>query len=197
MRIYRAFFKLSICAAILFIAGCGNPPVYKAPISGFRPTYPEVTYSMILGRAPDILNWPMVDSLQPTFRWGPFPGEHQDYEWSQVIPFVAVNPGSVSDVRYGLKIWTVRGRVPVELAYERDGLTEPFHKLERPLKPGTEYYWTVRAQFSLDGKPRVSEWSLSQMPCTPDYGLECARGVERRTGRIPPLNYYRFMTPPQ
>lgn len=197
MRIFRAFCKLSICGVILIVAGCGTKLEYKAPVSGFRPTYPEVTWSAYPNRAPDLLNWPIVDSLQPTLRWEPFPGEHQTYEGSRPTPFVTVDPGSVRDVKYDLRIWTIRGRIPVEIAYESDGLTEPFHKLERALKPDTEYYWSVRARFSLDGKPRVSEWSLSQIPCTPDYGLECARGVERRTGRIPPLNYYRFKTPTQ
>jgi len=176
MRIYRIFCKLALAAAILIIAPCGFKGAYKAPISGFRPTYPEVTYSVTGVQLPDMLNWPMVDSLQPTLRWEPFPGEHQNYEGARVIPFVAVDPGSISDVKYDLRIWTVRGRAPGELAYEIDGLTEPFHKLERALKPDTEYYWSVRAQFLLNDQLRVSEWSLSQIPCTPIMGPSARAG---------------------
>ena len=197
MSIFRAFSKLSICGVILIVACCGNRLEYKAPVSGFRPTYPEVTWSAYPNRAPDLLNWPIVDSLQPTLSWGPFPGEHQDYIDAKPTPFVAVDPGSISNIKYDLRIWMVQGRAPGELAYEIDGLIEPFHKIERALKPGTEYYWSIRAEFLLNGQLRVSEWSLSQIPCTPDYGIECARGVERRTGRIPPLNHYRFKTPTQ
>ncbi|MGH8704182.1 MAG: hypothetical protein ACREUO_02070 [Burkholderiales bacterium] len=108
---------------------------------------------------------------------------------------MALDRESVRDVSYDLRIWTVVNLFPAELAYERDGLAEPWHRLEQPLKPDTEYYWTVRARFSVDGNPRASEWSLSSVPCPPTYGFECARGMARRMGAIPALNHYRFKTP--
>jgi hypothetical protein len=191
MRIYRVLGTLPFAAATLVSAGCA----VQATVSGFRPVYPEVTASF--QNAPDVLDWTRVDSLQPTLRWQAFPGEHQQFAGGQVTRFVTVDPASVRDVSYDLRIWTVRGRAPGDLVYEIDGLAEPSHKPERPLKPDTEYYWSVRARFTLDGQPRASEWSLSQLPCPPAYGVECARGVARQTGRIPPLNHYRFKTPAQ
>jgi len=194
MRARETVGKLALPAALLVLVGCA----LKAPVSGFLPVKPELTYSMNLtGAAGDILDWTKVDSLQPTFRWEPFPGTHQAYAWAGIGPFVVVDKESVRDVTYDLKIWTVASGVPAELAYEREGLTEPSHHLERPLKPDTKYYWSVRARFSLDGKPRATEWSLSSIPCPPASGLECARGVARRTGTIPPPNHYRFKTAPQ
>jgi hypothetical protein len=192
MRNDRVLGTLTFATAALVSAGCA----VQTPVSGFRPVYPDVTASFG-NRAPDFLDWTKVDSLQPTLRWQAFPGEHQRFAGGQVTPFVAVDPTSVRDVRYDLRIWTVRGRSPGDLVYEIDGLTEPSYKAERPLQPDTEYYWSVRARFRLDGEPRASEWSLSQVPCPPPYGLECARGVARQTGRIPPPNYYRFKTPTQ
>jgi len=191
MRIYRVFGVLSFAAAAFVSAGCA----VQSPVSGFRPLYPEVTHSF--GKAPDMLDWPKVDSLQPTLRWQGFPGEHQQFLGGRVSPFVAVDPASVRDVTYDLRIWTVRGRMPGDLVYEIDGLKEPSHRLGRALKPDAEYYWSVRARFNLDGQSRTSEWSLAQIPCPPEYRIECARGVSRQTGNIPELNHYRFKTPPQ
>jgi hypothetical protein len=194
-----------VLAVTFAVAGCAIQPA----ISGFRPVYPPLTGSIFTSpyNLGDFLNWPTVDSLQPTLRWQPFPGEHEHEIPSLLIgpgfykgtgeakPFVEVDLGLVSEVKYDLRIWTVLEGIPGELAYEIEGLTGPFHKLERPLKPSAEYYWSVRARFSLDGQLRLSEWSLSQAPC-PSYP-ECARYVARLTGRIPPPNYYRFKTPRQ
>lgn len=205
MQTYLTRVKLSLAAvlsAVAFVtAGCTTQP----SISGFRPVYPPLTATIIPLYNPfnpssmeDILDWPTVDSLQPTLRWKPFPGEHQ-IPFGQDKPFVEVDPASVRDVRYDLRIWTVLDKAPGELAYEIEGLTEPFHKLERPLKPKAEYYWSVRARFSLDEQPKVTEWSLTQFPCPGGYWFDnrCTRDVARRIGYIPPLHYYRFKTPRQ
>jgi hypothetical protein len=187
---------LSLAMTLVVSSGCAMQTV----VSGFAPVYPEQTQSMQWGigaNPTDILDWVKVDSLQPTLRWKPFPGTTQAYLGAQIKPFVDVGQGSVSDVTYDLKIWMVSGDVPGALVYEREGIPEPTHHLESPLKPNTKYDWSVRARIKMDGKPRVTEWSLSQLPCPPAYGLECARGVARQTGTIPPLNYYRFQTPRQ
>jgi len=44
----------------------------------------------------------------------------------------------------------------------REGLAE--HKMEATLEPASEYYWTVRARFKLDGKTRISPWSHYYAP---------------------------------
>lgn len=183
--------KLALPAALLVLAGCA----VEAPVSGFRPVNPELTYSMNVTRAAgDILDWTKVDSLQPTFRWEPFPGTHQAYDGARIVPFVVVEKESVRDVTYDFKIWTVARGAPRELAYEREGLTEPSHHLERPLQPDTKYYWSVRARFRLDGKPRTTEWSRSSIPLPSASALELVHGVAGQTGVISPLNHYRFKT---
>jgi len=172
-------------AALVVLAGCAT----KAPVSGFAPVYPEQTFSLmhLRGNPADVLDWGKVDSLQPTLRWEPFPGTDQVGWGTTVRPFVVVDAKSVSDVSYDLKIWIVSNGLPGDVAYERGGLRETSHRLESPLKPKTEYYWSVRARFSVDGKPRVTEWSL-----TTTHGQE--RQMAQSSGVIPPLSYYRFET---
>lgn len=196
MQLYLTFGRFPL-AAILIVAFVATGCAYQPSISGFRPVYPPLTATFFTSPSNmyDKLNWPKVDSLQPTLRWKPFPGEHElpfPFGDGQVKPFITMDHASVSDVRYDLKIWTVLERSPEELAYDIEGLTEPIYKLERPLKSNTKYYWSVRARFNLDGQPRVSEWSLSQTPC---MGPGCAQNAARIAGRIPQLNYYRFKTP--
>jgi hypothetical protein len=169
----------------------------RAPVSGFAPVYPVQTYSPhpFSDEAMDILDWVEVDSLQPTLRWEPFPGTTQAMLGGQTTPFVDVDLAAVSDVTYDLRIWETSRGTPAQLVYEREGLVEPSHRVESPLKPRTRYAWSVRSRFRLDGRPRASEWSVSQIPCPPAYGTNCARGLARRLGTIPPHNYYRFETP--
>jgi len=185
MATRAALASLEIAAAV-FLAGCAT----KAPVSGFAPVYPEQTFSLMHLRAnsTDFLDWGKVDSLQPTLRWQPFPGTDQLGWGVPAKPFVSVDPKSVSEVRYDLKIWIVENHAPGEVAYVRERLPEPSHRLESPLQPGTEYYWSVRARFSVDGKPRVTEWSLTTV-----HGRE--RQEALHSGVIPPLSYYRFETP--
>jgi hypothetical protein len=183
------FATLALLTVSFILTAC------DVPVSGFKPIYPQLTITGDITRAPDILEWTVVDSLQPTLRWEPFPGTHQANANAQIKPFVVVDQNSVRDVTYELRIWTVSNNAPAEVAYERAALMEPFHRLEQSLKPSTQYYWSVRARFSLNGQPRVTEWSLSSIPCLPRYLPECARGIARETGMIPSLNYYRFKTP--
>ena len=179
---------LALCGIMLALTSCA------IPVSGFRPIDPPVTRSF--GLTPqDMIAWPTVDSLRPTLRWQAFPGEHQQYVSSQVEPFVGFPAHAIRDVTYELRIWTVISQRPADLVYEVNGLTQPFHAVAQDLKPSSSYYWSVRARFLLYGDPRVSDWSVTQLPCPPPYGSECARGVVKRTGQIPPLNYYRFRTP--
>lgn len=177
--------------ALGLLAGCG----IKAPVSGFRPVFPELTTSF-----KGALTWSKVDSLQPTLRWEPFPGSDEpslgDFR-RDVKPFVPVDPSAVRDLTYELRIWRVENGVPREVVYERKGIQASSHRLERPLEPNTKYYWSVRARFEVDGKFRVSEWSMSTHPCIyyPDL-FHCGnREVARLRGMIPSINYYRFKTP--
>jgi hypothetical protein len=143
-----------------------------------------------------LIIWSKVNSLTPTLRWQPYPGEHQTIKGAEITPFISSDLGKISDKQYDLKIWEVQEQMPSMLAYEAEGLSQPYHTVAKALKPNTQYLWSIRARFNINGQTRLSEWSLSQLPCLlPTYGFKCARDYARRLGFIPPLNYYRFKTP--
>ena len=156
------------CALLFFCAACAQP---SHPVSGLRPAYPGP--------------WgPKVDSLVPTLRWESFP---------RPIDLGADSEGWVAriqSVTYDLRIWRAArddylSMYPGDLAYSRDGVPEPFHTVETPLAPGTNYLWSIRARFDLDGEMRVTEWSM----------LKFEGRDAQRAPRVPPLAYYRFKTP--
>lgn len=64
----------------------------------------------------------------------------------------------------------------------------PKHKLERRLKPGTPYFWSVRARFQIGGETRLTDWSRTIYPYRPFDKAD-------RGGEIPASNYFRFVTP--
>lgn len=179
---------LSGLAALLLVTGC-----LPVPISGFQPIYPEATQNIFFGPGFPVdiqLDWAKVDSLQPTFRWEPVPGRAApEGIFSTKKPFIAAAPERIRNVRYDLRIWRVVGIEPEDVVYERKGIEGTSHKIAEPFQPDTKYYWSVRARFDLDGKPRVSEWSMALV-----HG-DHTRRTARRTGRIPPYGYYRFKTP--
>jgi hypothetical protein len=124
-----------------------------------KPIYPEVTSD---NNYPD-----PIESLQPTFRWDPSP-EAETYDF----------------VIY--KAFKYKGfqRAVGREIYYREGLKEPEHKIEEPLAPNAEYYWSVRirrGQF-------ISNWSLYYNDLLLGYG-----GL----GQRPMGNYrpYIFKTP--
>lgn len=79
-----------------------------------------------------------VDSLQPTLRWEPSPEPDVTYD---LIIYKGVKVRS---------IWSEGREV-----YYRQGLKEPEHKIEEPLKPDTVYYWSIRTRRG----EKVSEWA--------------------------------------
>jgi len=183
-RAPRYFISLILAAQM---AAC----TFEAHVSGFEPVDPPVTFTSNPLK-PIGLDWPTVSTLQPTLRWEPIPGVHYDHWTLEEQPFITADLAHVTNVSYDLRIWKTDGGPPVMLVYEQDAIRDTAHKLETPLAPSSLYYWSVRARFDLDGKTRISEWSLSLFP---GGGFYDPRRVSRETGVIPPANYYRFKTP--
>lgn len=109
---------------------------------------------------PPVLSTPaQAKSLQPSLAWQPFPGRVEIPQESghgppTVVPFVPVDLARVREVTYEIQI-REGGRV----IYQRRGLPQPRHRVERPLDPATTYRWAIRAWFELEGEKRASEWS--------------------------------------
>jgi hypothetical protein len=193
-RVWRKSAAMVIATTVLLlISACenGNP----ALISGFEPIHPRVTWGPTF-KSPGKVFFAKVDSLQPEFRWMPFPGVTYEYEFvmRKSVPFVDVDPDMIQSARYDLRIWDVEKGHRGDLVYESKGIEDAVHKITTKLAPSTEYYWSVRARFDLEGQTRVSEWSLSEVPCVLS-GTVCGRELARRTGRIQDIHYFRFRTP--
>ena len=154
------------------LAGCST-----VTIAGLKPIYPQPVRG---DSGEDIFE---VDSLQPTFRWESFPRPEDLRNVEDGLL------GRFHNVTYDLKIWRVQDGLPVQAIYSREGLPEPSHKIEKPLVPSTEYVWSVRARFEVDGGTRVTEWA----------GIWRSR-IDQRSSVVPNHpnhpTYYRFKTPP-
>lgn len=131
-----------------------------------------------------------IDSLQPTLQWESFPNlEDKIADKMELI-------SRIRNVSYDLKIWRVENELPVELVYTRQKLTDPTHKIDNPLEPLTTYFWTVRANFKLDGQNRVIKWSYSRLPYFPNKNIsDPCISDPCISDYIPISNYCRFVTP--
>ena len=152
------------------LVGCAT----NASVYGLKPEYPEARHGFFT----ETIAFVEVDSLQPTLKWESF-----HLPWLNNL--TDENPVSeLCNITYELKIWRAGARdQPVDLIYERRGLPEPFHKIERTLDPSARYLWTIRAKFEINGKPRVSTWGRTKFNELGNLDI------------IPSLNFYRFETP--
>jgi hypothetical protein len=143
--------------------GCGTPIVNR----GLQAKYPEQRFYMFFDMPP--ASFVPVDSLQPILKWESFPPEKDLTGKTKII-------AKVRDVTYQLRIMTDGW------FYSKDDLREPYHRIEVPLKPSTQYLWTVRACFKLDDEPRCTTWGAVS-----DW--------EYWSFQHPNFNSYRFKTP--
>jgi hypothetical protein len=97
----------------------------------------------------------LVSELRPVFRWEPLPASfYRDTVATEI-----------QNLSYEFKLYkgmnTDRGAFVLDEreVYIRSGLTLPTHVMETDLSACTPYFWTVRAHFTLKGRPRVTEWS--------------------------------------
>lgn len=180
--------KANITLAVLVLwPGLGL--AMDAAISGFKPSYPKQEYAFWGAR----LTMVVVDSLQPTLRWTPFPGRHQFGAGDSGRPFIPeTHAARARNVRYDVRIWQVENLTARAVVYERFAIKTNSHTLEESLQPSKPYFWSIRARFEINGETRISEWSLSMIPWTPG---ESPRSQARRRGQIPAANFYRFETP--
>jgi len=89
----------------------------------------------------------LVDSLQPTLEWTQYREPDVSYD---VIIYEGVRvkkPYSLDEPQL------VSGKV----VYYREGVKEPQHMIEEPLKPNAEYRWSVRARKG----DKITGWSMA------------------------------------
>src|SRR5206468_3601911 len=76
----------------------------------------------------------------------------------------------------------------VVTGYSRSALAIPEHLVDMELASDTQYLWSVRARFELDGQPRVTPCGVLILPGQ-------SPGDDPRSVSVPPRGYYRFVTP--
>ncbi len=108
----------------------------KTTVHGVTPIAPEAGF------------FPVVESLQPTFRWEPVADSNARYDF---VIFESYD-------------YPVVGRK----VYYREGLQEPEHTLEVSLQPDRKYYWSVRVRHG----EHVSEWSRFDFHRPGAYGSQ-------------------------
>ena len=96
---------------------------------------------------------PVVETLQPTFRWEPVDESNARYDFVIFQSYDHLGQEAV----VGRKV------------YYREGLQEPEHTVEVSLQPGQHYYWSVRVRRGEE----VSDWSRfdysNWFSCSPYY----------------------------
>jgi hypothetical protein len=142
-------------------------PMFDAQVNGLLPVFPPLG----IGRFK-----PDVDSLRPTLRWRPF------------------DAGAVT---YDLRIWGSNdmgmGHAIGEVVYSRERLVDPWHTIDAPLEPSSNYFWSVRAHFVQDGKGRVTEWSRCSL-----RPIKVTNILTMGTASVVSMLdvFYQFRTPP-
>ena len=149
---YRAIAEAALEESILVYRGDDRRESTRVgPLSAFPdyvllPIYPRVENVTDDGHIGARAAQRRMTDLQPTFRWEPLPAS---------VTRDGRTESQIRDVTYELRLY--RGVAPTP--YVRSGLTAPTYALDTTLAPCELYAWTVRAHFTLDGQPRVTEWT--------------------------------------
>ncbi len=168
IRIMRAACAVAIFATLTLFTGCAP----NSLIIGLMPIEPKHHPT----------KFKETDSLQPLLKWAPLTIEAIKERGDK-------DADKISDITYDLRIWKVTNNFMDLPVYTRHSLTEPQHKVEIKLRPETDYFWSVRARYKLDGRTRITDWSFA--PAT--YANQLT--VSDVRNRIPPPYMYRFRTP--
>jgi len=172
--------------------------LYAFPSQGGRPAKADHA-STVFGIEPETpaagRKWARVGSLQPELRWESFPR-------AEDLVAAPEEMARVQNVTYDLVIAEApSGRVGA-VVYRRERIAQSSHRLEEPLAPRRNYYWSVRARFTLDGNEQVTDWGRMRIASDPfeilTHGAVVRlRGPVVHTGSVvaPHEGSYRFSTP--
>ena len=116
-----------------------------------------------------------VDSLRPRLEWEPL----ERHPWEGDPCGADLPPLEV--ITYEVRIWKRDATGPEEVVESVLGLKTPHYQVVGPLEPDTEYLWSVRANFLVAQRPRVTEWALAGLP--------------RRSETLPNDSCLKFRTP--
>jgi hypothetical protein len=155
--------------------------------------------TIVFGIEPDApaagRKWRRVESVQPELRWEGFPRAADQVAAPQDM-------ARVRDVSYDIVIAEALGAHVGAVVYRRERIAQNAHRLESPLLARRNYYWSVRARFTLDGNEHVTEWGRMRLSDDLIEILTAGRVVLARPGVVhagsvaaPYSGSYRFSTP--
>ncbi len=134
----------------------------------------------------DMIQYETVNSRQPLLRWEEFPRPRDRVPGNDAIL------QSIGNVTYDIRIWEAPTGYPERLVYDIRDLQQPQYRPGRTLRPGTRYFWTFRARYTLGSRPQATRWAYSPVPATAP-GMPGGGSCDM--DQIPSSNYYRFATP--
>jgi len=158
------------------------------PYYVLAPEYPPAEYTRTPFQVDDLaaphIEPGAVATTPVTFRWERFPRSWDERRADGTMQ-------NVDNVRYELKIFesVTAGSWsrPGPLIYQAVDLSQPEHRVSAKLQPCTEYLWTVRARFELDGRTRVTEWTGTYLPA---LGPEQPPWRLRRSASVPRASWF-------
>ena len=182
-------FPVLLCLALLIlVTGCVISQVPN--VVGLVPLDPPPikTTGVIIVPVFITLTFPPqnVGSLQPVLRWEEFPSsKDRGADREGII-------GQITKITYDLRVWEIPAPFVGELKpiYARTGLLTSSHQIDVSLKPSTQYMWTIRARFLLNGQPRITDWGKESTWSKILGGGGFSRDVKHDF-----FDYYRFSTP--
>jgi hypothetical protein len=134
------------------------------------PVYPELDACVLCDanplartphKAPGNLEFEKIDTVQPKLQWEKFPRQHDQVDDKG-------HHHQITDVTYDVRVFDAglpepasnsTYLIPDMLVYSANAIHDQYHIVKTALEPCTNYFWTVRARFNLDGRARVTEWS--------------------------------------
>ncbi len=180
----------------------GQGPMTAIPHADvvMRPVYPELSWCLVChsGKGVGGIEFVELDTPAPILRWEPYHAGDQNVSYGIAL-FIAELDASAG-------VW-----IPGRRVYEREGLSQPNHRLESRLEPCTRYFWTFRARAETEAGVKLTGW-MSEYPRRPDAPHAPGRtslwetlGSLRRLlpgpkelvdlEKLPSSYYYRFVTP--
>lgn len=165
--------KNSRLSAVLLLVSLSATACMEVRTAGLESIYPPTELPAFTTRC----RFVEVDDLQPTFEWEPL----SRTPWGDAENDALHPP--LENITYEMRIWSRFLGDEDRLIYSVVGLKEAKHRVREPLSASREYFWSVRAHFTVAGKPRVSEWALAGLPL--------------RAEAVPNTSCLRFKTPPQ
>lgn len=109
-------------------------------------------------------------------------------KWAAYEPSLGL--GSITNLTYELRIWALTEENDFgSVVYAQSGLAETSHAVAVPLPRRSKFIWSVRANFTRNGRPAISSWAMRR------EGPKFTFKGERWSGPLSAGLLHKFQTP--